>query len=147
MGDELHEMLAYRYKIYSYFLIPIGVLLLVFYLRGIKPEFLNIPVFAFASTYLENRFLSLVQTNAIDEIGFTFLVSGLYLLIMTQEKNETFILNELRIKAFLFALKLTFLLWLVSYLLFYGYIIFPISMLAFLFFILVYYVYLRINIR
>ena len=137
-------MLANRYKVYSYFLIPIGILFLIFYLRGIKPEFLNIPVFAIASTYIENRTFSMVQTNAMDELGFLFLISGILLLVLTQEKNENFLLNELRLKAFFFAFKFTMVLWLICYFLFYGYIIFPISMLSFLFFILVYYVYFRI---
>lgn len=137
-------MLANRYKVYSYFLIPIGILFLIFYLRGIKPEFLNIPVFAIASTYIENRTFSMVQTNAMDELGFLFLISGILLLVLTQEKNENFLLNELRLKAFFFAFKFSMVLWLICYFLFYGYIIFPISMLSFLFFILVYYVYFRI---
>lgn len=140
-------MLANRYKVYSYFLIPIGVLFLIFYLRGIKPEFLNIPVFAIASTYIENSTFRMVQTNAMDELGFLFLISGILLLVITQEKNENFLLNELRLKAFFFSLKLTLILWLIFYFLFYGYIIFPISMLAFLFFILTYYVYFRIKLR
>ncbi|MBK9511471.1 MAG: hypothetical protein IPP61_15480 [Cytophagaceae bacterium] len=140
-------MLANRYKVYSYFLIPTGILFLIFYLRGIKPEFLNIPVFAIASTYIENRTFSMVQTNAMDELGFLFLISGILLLVLTQEKNENFLLNELRLKAFFFAFKFTMVLWLICYFLFYGYIIFPISMLSFLFFILVYYVYFRIICR
>lgn len=140
-------MLANRYKVYSYFLIPIGILFLIFYLRGIKPEFLNIPVFAIASTYIENRTFSMVKTNAMDELGFLFLISGILLLVLTQEKNENFLLNELRLKAFFFAFKFSMVLWLICYFLFYGYIIFPISMLSFLFFILVYYVYFRIICR
>jgi hypothetical protein len=136
-------MLAYRFKKISFLLIPFGILLLVLYLKGIKPDFLDIPVFAFASTYFENHFFALVRTNAIDEIGFLILISGIYMLIFTEEKTEKPAYQALRQKALFFSLKVTFLLFTIAYIFFFGYIIFPISGLMFLIFITIYYAYFK----
>ncbi len=130
-------------KKWSFPLIIIGIACLSAYQKGIKPEWMNVKVFAVASTYLENRYLQIVQTNFMDEIGFICLISGIVLLIFTQEKNEELVYNEYRLKAFIVSIKITLSIWLVSYLVFFGFIIFPISMLMFLIFLVVYYACFR----
>jgi hypothetical protein len=133
----------YKFKKWSIPLIIIGIAFLTAYQKGVKPEWVNVKVFALASTYLENRFLQIVQTNLMDEIGFVCLILGIGLLIFTQEQNEKLVFNEYRLKAFIIALKITLGIWLVSYLVLFGYIIFPISMLIFLIFLVVYYASFR----
>ncbi|MCP9768469.1 hypothetical protein EGI22_11140 [Lacihabitans sp. LS3-19] len=132
-----------RYKKLSYVLIPLGLIFLGAYLEGIKPDFLNIKVFALASTYMENRFGQIVQTNAMDEIGMSLFIAGLFIMIFTEEKFENEITNTFRLKAFFFAIKATLIIWLLTYWLFFGYIIFPISMALFVLFLIVYYLYFK----
>lgn len=133
----------YKFKKWSTLLVIIGVGFLVAYQKGVKPEWMNVKVFALASTYLENRYLQIVQTNLMDEIGFMSLISGIGLLIFTEEKNEELVFNEYRLKAFIISLKITLGIWLVSYFVLFGYIIFPISMVVFLIFLVVYYACFR----
>lgn len=137
------ELWPFHLKKWSFPLIIIGIACLSAYQKGIKPEWMNVKVFAIASTYLENRYLQIVQTNLMDEIGFVFLISGIGLLVFTKEKNEELVLNEYRLKAFIISLKITLGMWLISYLVLFGYIIFPISMLVFLIFLVVYYACFR----
>lgn len=133
------ELWPFHLKKWSFPLIIIGIACLSAYQKGIKPKWMNVKVFAVASTYLENRYLQIVQTNLMDEIGFACLISGIGLLIFTQEKNEELVYNGYRLKAFIVSIKITLGIWLVSYLFFFGFIIFPISMLVFLIFLVVYY--------
>lgn len=132
-------LLHYNFKKSALVFIGIGIYCLYAYSIGIKPEFLNVPVFAIASTYMENRFFSMVRTNLIDEIGFCSVIIGVFVMAFSYEKVEKQAYNLLRLKAFLFALKMSLGIWILSYLLFYGYIIFPISLGIFLLFILLYY--------
>lgn len=141
--ENLNVLLPNRYKLFSIALIPSGVVFLIAYLKGIKPEWLNIKVFALASTYAENRYVQVVQTNAMDEIGVSLFVAGLFLLVFTEEKKENDQANQNRLKAFVYAAKTTFIIWLACYWLFFGYIIFPISMAFFVVHIVVYYLIFR----
>lgn len=142
-NTNTNTLLPNRYKKFSFVLIPLGLIFIGAYLEGIKPDFLNIKVFALASTYMENRFGQIVQTNAMDEIGMSLFIAGLFLLIFTEEKLENEITSHFRLKALFFAIKATFIIWFITYWLFFGYIIFPISMALFVLFLIVYYLYFR----
>ncbi len=124
-----------RVKVAGTALIVSGIALLLIYLKGYKPGFLQIPVFALASTYAENRFLQPVQTNATDELGFLLVSAGLALLVW-----DTFELDALekRQLAFEFALKYTLILAVLGYALVFGYAIFGVLMSLFPLFIVLY---------
>lgn len=142
-NKKSNNLLSNRYKPFSVIFITLGITFLSAYLNGIKPDFLNVKVFALASTYLEKRFVQVVQTNAMDEVGMSMLVAGLFLLILTKEKKENEQTNHNRLQAFVFAAKATFVFWIGCYWLFFGYIIFPISMTFFVFYLLVYYFFFK----
>lgn len=116
-------------------LTAIGVTVILLYLKGYKPGFLQIPVFALASTYAENRILQTVQTNAFDEIGFLLLSAGLALLLWNTFKSDA---REKRLLAFEFALKYSLLVAVLGYALVFGYAIFGVLMSLFPLFIVLY---------
>jgi uncharacterized membrane protein YidH (DUF202 family) len=129
MSDSLKIRLA------ALLFISTGITLLVLYLSGYKPAFLQIPVFAVASTYAQNRFFQLVETNAIDEIGFLFIAVGLSFLVWNTFKERDV---ERQLKAFKFALKYTFIFAFLAYVLIFGYAIFGVLMALFPVFIVLY---------
>ncbi len=141
------KLLPYNYKKYSGILIFGGGMLLYNYFQGIKPVWLQVPVFAIASTYLESRYMQMVETNLMDELGFILSILGLFILVFTKEKlevNEN--LSLLRLDSFLTATFITFLIWIILYLFIFVYSIFFISILIFPFYLMIYYVIFRIKI-
>ena len=141
------SLLPYTFKKYSSILILSGGLLLYFYFQGVKPTWLQVPVFAIVSTYIESRYVQMVETNLMDELGFILCISGLVLLVFTEEKNEiNQSLNSIRLDAFMTSSLVTLLMWIVLYLLIFGYAILFISIIIFPTFVLLYYLILRFKI-
>jgi hypothetical protein len=128
---------------YFLFFWVLGGVFLYLYLNDVRPEFLNISVPAIASTYLEKRYFAIVKTNLMDELAMTFLLLGLYFLVFKMKADSKY--DSLKLNSFLFALKVTLMLWLLSYLLFYGYIILAVSIIGFPFFILLFYVKFKLT--
>ena len=137
------NLLPYQFKKISFVFFSVGICCIYAYFKGIKPEFLNVPIFALASTYMENRYFQMVRTNLMDEMGFVSLLLGVFFMAFSKEKNEKIEFDSFRLKSFLLTARVTFLLWIVCYLLFFGFIIFPISMAIFLFFSFIYYIYFK----
>jgi hypothetical protein len=139
----MEKLLPYSYKKFSVPFLFFGAFCVSAYLNDIKLDVLNIKVFALASTYMENRFIQIVRTNAMDELGVSFLIIGFFLLLFSKEKNENEKTNHLRLRAFVVAIKVVLMLYFLGYWLFFGYIIFPISVSLFLIFLISYYLYFR----
>ena len=114
-----------------------GGIFIYMYLQDIRPKFLDVSVPAIASTYLEKRYFTLVKTNLTDELGFLSLIIGMYILVFNGEHRKE--LEPLKYSSFIFALRLSLILWALSYLFFYGYIIFALSIFIFPFFTITYY--------
>ena len=108
------------------------------YFWGGRPEFFNIKTFAVITSYAETRYFVLSQTNALDEIAATLFLTGITLFSFSKEKTEKEYFEQLRVKALINALYLTMLLWVLSFLLIYGKVIFLVSFFIFLIFLLVY---------
>jgi hypothetical protein len=144
---ETIKLWPHSLKKWSYILIITGVSFLLLYFKGIRPAWANVKIFAVVSTYLENRYLQIVQTNLMDEFGVFSLIVGLGLMIFTKERHETLEYNLYRLRAFLFAAKFSLASCLIAYAMLFGFIIFPISMMIFAVFLIVYYAYFRYLIR
>lgn len=73
-----------------------------FYL-GIKPDPLNVGVFAVHSHYLESKHFEMIKNQIIEEIGGVLLIVGLFIVAFTKEKNENENagrFREMRLEAF-----------------------------------------------
>jgi len=90
--------------------------IIMVYLRfglGIKPDFLEINVFAVYSKYFDTKYFSMIQNNISEEIGGVILLVGLFFLAFSKEKNEKehywkFRLNALMLAAYGYSAFLLF---------------------------------------
>lgn len=99
-----------------------GVILLVLkYQFNYKPDFLNLKVFALYSFYIEAKTFTMITHQMIADIGYIFLLTGLFILSFTKEKNESDRLDSLRLKAFVLTSYVNFFYLLLSILFFFGF--------------------------
>lgn len=103
-------LLPAKLKPVGFFLILPGLfLLLLRFHYEIKPDFFDIKVFAFYSTYLETKLFSVIENHVTEELGGIFLFLGLALVNLSKEKNEKEEYNEYRLKAFILTFFATYI--------------------------------------
>ena len=101
------------------FIIGVAALYVRFGL-GIKPDWLEIKVFAFHSAIFETRYFAFVSNNVSEEIGMLLTDLGLFLLTLSKEKKESKILWALRAKSFIFSVYAYACLFLLCVIFIYG---------------------------
>jgi apolipoprotein N-acyltransferase len=114
------------------------------YFYGGRPSFFNVKVFALVSSYLETRYFCIIKTNILDEIAAIFLVAGLTLLAFSKEKPEKREYMAVRFKSWVYSVYLSVILWILIFLLVYGYSIFLASPLVFILLLIIYNIIFRI---
>lgn len=87
---------------------------------GIKPEALEIKVFAFYSSYLQSKFMQFISNNMIEELTGFFLISGLFLIAFSRERREGALMDAIRLKSFFISVYLNFLFLIISLFVTYG---------------------------
>jgi hypothetical protein len=90
-------LISHKYKIPGYLLIFIGLVLTILYF-SVDFRF-EMPVFAVFSSYFETKFFTAFRTNFADELIILLFLAGLTLVAFSKEKNESELLQPLRIKA------------------------------------------------
>ena len=118
------------------------------YFTGHKPEWLVTKVFAIASFYGEPKYFSVIQTNLLDEMGSVFSIFGLLVLFFSRlrhEEPETHTL--LRAKALVQSVWIVSFLWLILFLLVYGYAIFVAGTAVFGLFLLCCNIHFRVQLQ
>jgi hypothetical protein len=88
---------------------------------GIKPEFLEFNTFAVFSVYLDSKHLQIISNNMSEEIAGVLLLTGLFILCLIRERNESELVSQLRIKAFIFTVYIEFFFLIFSFLFTYGF--------------------------
>jgi len=131
-------------RIISPMLIVPGLLCGYLYFFGSRPDFFEIPVFAVVSTYMESRFFVLAQTNILDELFAILCISGLAIFVFSKERSEQEHYNQVRVNALIRSVYITLGFWLVCFLLVFGWAIFLVSSLLFVFFLITYYVTFKV---
>jgi len=102
--------------------ITTGILLLILkYQFNYKPDFLNLKVFALYSFYIEAKTFTMITHQMIADIAGIFLVTGLFIVSFTKEKNESEVLDLLRLKAFILTAYVNLFYLLSSILFFFGF--------------------------
>lgn len=131
------KLLPFWTKIVGLVLLIISFLAAYLYFLGGKPEIFNFKVFAFISVYLKKQTFAVIQTNILDELAAILFIVGIVLITFSKEKVEKLNYPILRGKAIKHALIITLIIWLLSFLLVYGMVIFIVSAsILFLFFII-----------
>ena len=93
-----------KLRILGIIFLTFGIILLILkYKFNYKPEFLNLKVFALYSFYIEAKTFSMITHQMIADIAGIFLITGLFILSFTKEKNESDEIDSLRLKAFILA--------------------------------------------
>ena len=111
-----------RLRILGVIFFTIGVILLILkYKFNYKPEFLNLKVFAIYSFYIEAKTFEMITHQMIADIAGIFLLTGLFILSFTKEKNESEAIDSLRLKAFILAAYVNLIYLLSSILFFFGF--------------------------
>lgn len=87
---------------------------------GIKPEALEIKVFAFYSSYLQSKFMQFISNNMIEELTGFFMISGLFLIAFSRERKEEAYMDPIRLKSFFISAYLNFFFLLISLFFTYG---------------------------
>ena len=99
-----------------------GIILLILkYQFNYKPDFLDLKVFAFYSFYIEAKTFTMITHQMIADLGGIFLLTGLFILSFTKERNESDVLDLLRLKAFMLTAYVNLFYLLASILFFFGF--------------------------
>lgn len=106
----------------GFIFVSIGILLFILkYKFNVKPDFLDLKVFAIYSFYIEAKTFTMIKHQMIADFAGIFLLAGLFLISFTKEKNESDVLNSLRLKAFFLTSYVNFVYILLSILFFFGF--------------------------
>lgn len=108
-------LLSYKFKKIGWLLVFIGVVLaLIRFYLGIKPEFLNMKVFAFYSFYIEAKTFTVIQNHVTEELAAIFLLTGLFILVLSKEKEENEFVNKIRLNSLIISIFLNTILLIIS---------------------------------
>lgn len=135
-GKPRLPLFPYKYKYPGTILLFIGLLSGYFYFFGGKPEFFTTPIFAFITSYAETRYFLWAQTNLLDEIAATGIIAGLIFIGFSKEINEKNEYTFLRFKALIYSVYISAAVWILFFMLVYGWTIFIFSTAIFLVFLL-----------
>jgi hypothetical protein len=129
-------LLPFKFRYYGIFFLIIAVVCGYLYYFGGRPDFFTIPVFAAVTSYIETRTLVLAQTNILDEIAILLFVISLIFFGFSKDKTETEHSIYLRLKSLIFSVYITSSVWILLFLLIYGWAIFIVSSGIFIIFLL-----------
>jgi len=132
----------YRKLGYLFLLIALGTSYLYFW--GGRPSFFEVPVFAIITSYAETRWFVLAQTNLLDELAHLFLITGLVMIALSKESQETEAVQVCRVKALFYAVYATSALWIVIYLTVFGWPILIVSATIFILLLVMFIIIFRI---
>jgi|APIni6443716594_1056825.scaffolds.fasta_scaffold15535_2 hypothetical protein len=110
------------FKPFGYVFTGLGIVLIVIrFYYSIKPEFFNWHVFAFYSSYLETKWMHLIQNQMLEEIAGSLIISGSFMLAFTRENIENEHINMLRLKAFFISVYINTLISLLALFFIFGF--------------------------
>ncbi len=119
-------------------LIPgiIAVVLRFYY--SIKPEFLNVKVFAVYSIYIDTKYFKVISNNISEEIVALLILTGLFFIALSQEIIENEDLVFIRLHSFILSVYLNFIFILFSLFFVFGIAFIQVLMLNMVSFLVIY---------
>ena len=111
-----------KLRIYGWVILLFGIILCVsrFYF-GVKPEFLNIKVFAVYSKYFETNYFKVIENHVSEELTALLILVGLFIISFTKEKIENDSVSAIRYKSLIFTFYINTVLISLSFLFVYGF--------------------------
>ena len=111
-----------KLRIFGIIFFMIGILLLILkYQFNLKPEFLNLKVFAIYSFYIEAKVFTVITHQMLGDLAGILLLSGIFVISFTREKEESAEVDGIRLKAFLVGVYVNFAYLLLSVIFFFGF--------------------------
>jgi len=115
------QLLSYQFKYLGFAsLVAGGIMAYLVISWNFKPDFLDIPIFAIYSSYLNNVIFGITQTNFADEMAIVLLLFGLILLAISKQKIEKEYYMKIRVKAIILSVFLNTALAVIAALTFFG---------------------------
>ncbi len=102
-----------KFKFIGYALIIIGIALSVLRFQiGIKPDFLDVKVFAIYSSFIESNYFLVMTNNIFEEICGLIILTGFFMAAFSKEKEESENISQIRLYSFYYAfyINLVFLI-------------------------------------
>ena len=115
------HLLSYQFKYPGFGSLMAGCFMAYLVIsRNFKPDFLDVPVFAIYSSYLNKVIFGITQTNLADEMAIILLLFGLALLAVSKQKLEKDHYMKMRVNALVWSVFLNTILMVVAALTFFG---------------------------
>jgi hypothetical protein len=121
-SDKIKYLLPNKFRYFSFLFLFLGIVLFItrFYF-GIKPEWLEFPVFAIHSKMLVTKYFAFFRNNMSEELVGIFFFIAAYLPVLTQEKIEKNSYFKLRMESFLLSIWVNFFFNLFGFLFIFGF--------------------------
>ena len=111
-----------KLRIFGIIFFMAGIVLLILkYQFNLKPEFLNLKVFAIYSFYIEAKVFTVITHQMLGDLAGVLLLAGMFVVSFTREKEESAEVDELRLKAFLVGAYVNLAYLLIALLFFFGF--------------------------
>lgn len=111
-----------KIRIYGWVILLFGLILgVIRFYFGIKPEFLNIKVFAVYSKYFETNYFKVIENHVSEELTALLILVGLFVISFTKEKIENESVSAIRYKSFILTFYINTLIIVLSFLFVYGF--------------------------
>lgn len=90
------------------------------YILDVKPDFLDIKVFAIFSYYFKKKYMAIVNNNISEEILMLLFILGLYMISFSKFNNETMDTLSIRLKAMFISVYLNTIILIIAVIFTYG---------------------------
>lgn len=111
-----------KIRIYGWVILLFGLILgVIRFYFGIKPEFLNIKVFAVYSKYFETNYFKVIENHVSEELTALLILVGLFVISFTKEKIENESVSAIRYKSFILTFYINTQIIVLSFLFVYGF--------------------------
>lgn len=109
-------------RIYGWVILLFGLILgVIRFYFGVKPEFLNIKVFAVYSKYFETNYFKVIENHVSEELTALLILVGLFVISFTKEKIENESVSVIRYKSFILTFYINTQIIVLSFLFVYGF--------------------------
>jgi hypothetical protein len=133
--------------------LSIGFLVISFFFGYIyfftgENEILQFRTLAIISIYFDSRYFEIIETNIADEISAIFFIVAFGLFSFSKSKQEKEYYNQIRLKAFIFSVYYSMILWIFCFIFVYGWAIFIVSAIIPIIFLIIYnsiFAYLKVK--
>jgi hypothetical protein len=116
-----HLLLPSRCKLAGWILfIPALIITILRFYFEYKPEWLDTKVFAFYSSYFENKYFTIIENNISEEITGVLLLISLFLISFSREKREDEEFLIKRLHALLLSVYINTIFLLIAFIFVYG---------------------------